>query len=58
MNDNIDLLMKQATEHIFDIPRLDGRRFAEMIISECIKIATFKGDVATAKAIKEHFEIK
>jgi len=57
MNDKIDELMEESTEYVFDIPRLDGRKFAELILFECVKIATFKGDVATAKAIKEHFEI-
>ena len=30
-------------------------KFAKLILFECIKLATFRGDPATAKAIKEHF---
>jgi len=30
-------------------------RFAELIVFECVKIAVFKGDATTGKAIKEHF---
>jgi len=33
-------------------------RFAEMIVFECIKLAVFKGDAKTGKAIKEHFGVK
>ena len=32
--------------------------FAETLIFECIKIAVFRGDSATAKAIKEHFGVE
>lgn len=32
--------------------------FAELILFECTKIAVFRGDPATAKAIKEHFEVE
>jgi hypothetical protein len=32
-------------------------KFAELIVFECIKIAVFKGDSATGKAIKEHFGV-
>jgi hypothetical protein len=33
-------------------------QFAELIVFECIKIAVFKGDSATGKAIKQHFEVE
>ena len=33
-------------------------KFAELIVFECIKIAVFKGDTTTGKAIKEHFGVK
>ena len=32
--------------------------FANLILFECIKLATFRGDTATAKAIKEHFGVE
>jgi hypothetical protein len=32
-------------------------RLADLIVFECIKIAVFKGDSATGKAIKEHFGV-
>jgi hypothetical protein len=47
-------LMKQSeTECGFD-----SDKFAELIVFECIKIAVFKGDSATGKAIKEHFGVE
>jgi hypothetical protein len=66
MNDKIKLLLEQSGfQYITD----DGigwagnynaslPKFAELIVFECIKIAVFKGDVTTAKAIKEHFGVK
>jgi hypothetical protein len=33
-------------------------KFADLIIFECIKIALFKGDSATGKAIKQHFGVE
>jgi hypothetical protein len=33
-------------------------KFARIIVFECIKLAVFKGDKETAKAIKEHFGIE
>ena len=32
-------------------------KFGELIVFECIKLAVFKGDATTGKAIKEHFEV-
>jgi hypothetical protein len=32
--------------------------FADLIVFECIKIAVFRGDAATGKAIKEHFGVE
>jgi hypothetical protein len=34
------------------------QKFAELIIFECIKLAVFKGDSSTGKAIKEHFGVE
>jgi len=36
----------------------DWRAFAELVIFECVKIAVFKGDAETGRAIKEHFGIE
>jgi len=33
-------------------------KLAKLILFECIKIAVFRGDSATAKAIKQHFEVE
>jgi len=33
-------------------------KFAELIIFECIKLAVFKGDSQTGKAIKDHFGVE
>lgn len=33
------------------------REFAQLIIFECSKLAVFRGDLDTAQAIKEHFEV-
>jgi hypothetical protein len=63
MNQTIRLLAEQAGFNLHNDP-IDGhdniheiKKFAELLLFECIKIAVFKGDVATAKAIKEHFAL-
>ena len=33
-------------------------KYAEILLFECIKLAVFKGDTATAAAIKEHFGVE
>jgi len=33
-------------------------QFAELLIFECVKIAVFNGNHATAVAIKEHFGVE
>ena len=35
----------------------NSEKFANLIIFECIKIAVFKGDKDTGKAIKDHFGV-
>ena len=35
----------------------DYKKFADLILFECIKLAVFRGDKETAAAIKEHFRI-
>ena len=57
MNDKLLLLMKQADYPAPEIA-IRAQKLARMIVFECIKIAVFKGDTATAKAIKEEFDIK
>jgi uncharacterized protein YggU (UPF0235/DUF167 family) len=63
MNQTIRLLAEQAGFNLHNDP-IDGhdniheiKKFAEILIFECTKIAVFKGDKATAKAIKEHFAL-
>ena len=64
MNKRIKELAEQATTYI-DPSANDGvcwdfdkEKFAELIVFECIKLAVFKGDASTGKAIKEHFGVK
>jgi hypothetical protein len=63
MNQTIRLLAEQAGFNLHNDP-IDGhdniheiKKFAEILLFECIKIAVFKGDSETAKAIKEHFAL-
>ena len=64
MNDRIKELEKQCWSHRVDGALIDGhlhfdtKKFAELIIFECIKLAVFKGDSATGQAIKEHFGVE
>ena len=46
------------TEGKYDIEVFDKEKFAELIVFECIKLAVFKGDATTGKAIKEHFGVE
>ena len=57
MNDRIKELLEQSTEHILGVPAVNQKRFADMIIFECTKIAAFSGDLKTARQIKEHFGV-
>ena len=57
MNERILELMRQADYPAPEIA-LRAQKLARMIVFECIKIAVFKGDTATAKAIKEEFNIE
>jgi hypothetical protein len=64
MNERIKELAEQATCDIKDefgywIGReLDKEKFADLILFECIKLAVFRGDAQTGKAIKEHFGVE
>jgi hypothetical protein len=57
MNERIKQLMLEAG---YAAPELAERanKLIELILFECVKIAVFKGDTATAQAIKEHFEVE
>jgi hypothetical protein len=44
-------------EDVQAIKMAQYKEFAELIIFECIKLAVFKGDSSTGKAIKDHFGI-
>ena len=65
MNQRIRELINEATsfkegdtEGKYDIEVFDKEKFAELIVFECIKLAVFKGDATTGKAIKEHFGVE
>ena len=65
MNDLIKEFARQAGfkvnwqhEDVQAIKMAQYKEFAELIIFECIKLAVFKGDSSTAKAIKDHFGIE
>jgi hypothetical protein len=65
MNDLIKEFARQAGfkvnyhhEDVQAIKMAQYKEFAELIIFECIKLAVFKGDSSTAKAIKEHFGVE
>lgn len=63
MNERLKEIAEQAWEATavspdFGHPVSFAEKFAELILFECVKIAVFKGDTATAKEIKEHFGLK
>ncbi len=65
MNDRIRLLAEQAGIELPDSSAYNGHiyrnsieKFGELIVFECIKLAVFKGDSATGKAIKKHFGVE
>ena len=64
MTDKFDDLMYQAGltaqggwDQMDDYDRTAILKFGELIVFECIKLAVFKGDSATGKAIKQHFGV-
>jgi hypothetical protein len=66
MNKRVEELALQcgAWHQVYDQKRFmvdrkfDVEQFAELLVFECIKIAVFKGDATTGKAIKEHFGVE
>ena len=64
MNERIKILAEQAEKYADDNFRGEPTwseafesKFANLILFECIKIAVFKGDKDTGKAIKDHFGV-
>ncbi len=57
MNERIRELMIQSDYAAPEIA-LRAQKLAELIVFECIKIAVFKGDKETGRAIKEHFGVE
>lgn len=59
MNDRIKELEQQCWEvRQYNPPWFNATKFAELLVFECIKLAVFKGDATTGKAIKEHFGVE
>jgi hypothetical protein len=64
MNETIRLLAEQARKEpmgnswTYLHSKEFEEKFAKILIYECIKIAVFKGNSATGKAIKEHFGVE
>lgn len=64
MNEKIKLLAESAMGTRKHVPPVwqfydvELEKFADLLVFECIKLAVFKGDSETARAIKEHFELK
>lgn len=67
MNERIQKLFEQAHiqpqqetggQFTWTPPKtFDPEVFAELIVFECIKLAVFNGDSATARTIKQHFGV-
>ena len=68
MNDVIEKLLKESTYNILGVPQVDQKKFAQLIVQECIDIASQEDfDVMmregypcsqTAKKIREHFGVE
>ncbi len=64
MNQNIKLLAEQARRKpmgnswTYRSYSEFEKNFADLLLYECIKLAVFRGDKETAKAIKEHFGVQ
>lgn len=58
MHERIHELARQAQlQPYYDAQKEAIKKFAELILFECIKISVFRGDSNTGKAIKEYFEV-
>lgn len=60
MNPIIQTLAEEAEFSYKDLhlQKDNFQRFAELLLFECIKLAVFRGDKETGKAIKDHFELE
>ena len=60
MNNKYQDLAREAGLLVHNPERMPTKLgvFAELLLFECIKLAVFKGDTETAKAIKEHFGVE
>lgn len=66
MNERIDQLAEECwvytKEPLFSVKsphwEFDRQKFAELILFECVKIAVFKGDADTGRAIRSHFGVE
>jgi hypothetical protein len=59
MNDKYKQLARDAGLLVHNPDKMPTKLsiFAELLLFECIKLAVFKGDPETGKAIKEHFGV-
>lgn len=58
MNEQIKLFAEQARLLTgWPVGEVEYQKFAELLIFECVKIAVFNGNHATAIAIKEKFGV-
>ena len=66
MNQRIQELLQQATDDIMGMPIVDQKKFAELIVAECLDQLLVsdptedfdKGIAWSAKQIKEHFGVE
>ena len=59
MNEQIKLFAEQARLLTgWPVGEVEYQKFAELLIFECVKIAVFNGNHATAAAIKEKFGVE
>jgi hypothetical protein len=60
MNERIQQLLKESTYDVLGVKQIDQKQFAELLISECGKIAdsSREGMVFPSVLMKEHFGVK
>jgi hypothetical protein len=62
MNKRIDDLLKQATDNILGVPVVDQKKFAELIVRECMNVAnTYQNRGSNCYVddmIAEHFGVE
>jgi hypothetical protein len=57
MNQHIEHLAQMATQDILGVPVLDQKRFAELIVKECMVIARAGLSPAVAEVIGDRFGV-